>query len=85
MTGRGLPPLAPRWVLRTYGMLCAMAGLVTLLLAVMQVLVIATDGAFMDEPSATAEDWIFLALAVATTVLNAVIAAGSFLHARAAE
>lgn len=85
VTGRGLPPLAPRWVLRAYGMLCAIAGLVTLLLAVMQVLVIATDGAFMDEPSATAEDWIFLALAVAATVLNAVIAAGSFLHARAAE
>lgn len=84
VTGRGLPPLAPRWVLRAYGLLCAMAGLVTLLLTVMQVLVIATDGAFMVEPSATAEDWIFLVLAVAT-VVNAVIAAGSFLQARAAE
>lgn len=85
VTGRGLPPLAPRWVLRAYGTLCAMAGLVTLLLAVMQVLVITTDGAFMDEPSATAEDWIFLVLAVAATVVNAVIATGAFHHARTAE
>ena len=85
VTGRGLPPLAPRWVLRAYGALCASLSLLSALWAATKTLVVATDGAIVDQPTATAGDWIFLCVAVVATVVNAVIAAGSFLQARAAE
>lgn len=84
VTGHGLPPLAPRWVLRAYGALCAALSLASALWAAMKAVVIATDGAFVDQPSATAGDWFFLVVAIVATVFNAVVATGAFLHARTA-
>lgn len=85
VTGRGLPPLAPRWVLFTYGMLCAAVTLLFALLAVTEAAVIWTDGAFVDQPAATSEDWIFLLFSVIVTIIGATITTGSFLGARTAE
>lgn len=60
LTGRGAPPLAPRSLLLLYALVCGISALLLGLLCATAIAVIATDGAFVDQPGVTTEDWAFL-------------------------
>ncbi|WP_418274931.1 hypothetical protein ACNHYB_08585 [Isoptericola jiangsuensis] len=53
-------PIGPRWVQLT---VAALAGLVSLVLLVLGVGVVATDGALLDHAGVTASDWLILPVA----------------------
>lgn len=81
----GYEPRLPRPVRVAGAWLTVAAAVVLLLLAGVMIATVATDGAFVDEPSATGEDWAFTALAVVLFLLAAGAARGRFRRLRSSR
>lgn len=85
LTGRWFAPIAPRWALIAYGVLCLGAALLLALLAGTKVAALVTDGAVVGDPAAAVGDWVFLVIQGLGTVLNGIVGVGLLVHARNAD